>query len=278
MPTARSRAEVWGSPIAHSLSPVLHKAAYEQLNLPWAYERREVTQEQLRASLDACGPEIVGLSLTMPLKEKILTLVTPRSPVVELLHAANTVVRTADGWTLDNTDPWGVVGALGVLPRPVLSAWILGAGATARSVGYALSLQGTSSVTLLVRNLERAEQTLGVLAGLGLDVSARLYDDLAGATLPDLVVNTVPGSESFPLPGDMSVLTQKASLFDVVYSPWPSPAAAAWKDSPQPTVSGIHMLIFQAIRQVRLFVNGDGDQALPDEEKVLQAMRKAVLL
>jgi len=276
VPTARNQAEVWGSPIDHSLSPALHQAAYKALGLPWTYLKREVTEATLQASLEGCGPDIVGLSLTMPLKEEIVKLVTKRSPIVELLGAANTVVRVGDGWMLDNTDPWGVSSALSSLSTSLATAWIVGAGATARSVGYALARMGTRSVTLIVRSLERAEQTRAVLIESGLEVTVRHVDSVVAQAAPDLVVNTVPGSNPFPMVGNIRWLTHESSLFDVVYAPWPSPAALAWEGSPRPIISGLHMLIFQAVRQVRLFVNGDGDHSLPDEEHVLAAMRKAI--
>ena len=277
MLTAKHHCEVWGSPIAHSLSPTLHRAAYAELSLPWSYERREVTEETLVESWDSLAPEIHGLSLTMPLKEAILPLVDDRTPVVDLLGAANTVYRTSDGFRLDNTDPWGVIGALETIESPITDAWILGAGATARSVGYALSLLGTThSVVLVVRSIERAQHTRIVMEKLGIEVSVVTPDAPSSAKVPDLVINTLPGSVPFPFSGDTGWLTDNAALFDVAYSPWPSPAAKAWEGSRQTVVSGLSMLTHQALRQVRLFVSGDAETSVARESHVLAAMARAV--
>lgn len=276
MPTARKSAEVWGSPISHSLSPVLHRAAYSQLGLDWSYDLREVTEAGLLGAFSAVPHQVVGLSLTMPLKTKALEVVKPRSPVVELLGVANTVVRQENGWILDNTDPWGVVGALEPFARPLSTAWILGAGATARSVGYALHLTGAKRIVLVVRNPPRATPTASILGSLGLEVLVVSTEDMAGNDAPDIVVSTLPGGTAFPANGDMSWLTHRSGLLDVAYSPWPSPVAIAWDGSPQPVVSGVSMLVHQALRQVRLFVLGDVESPLPEENGVRVAMERAV--
>lgn len=276
MPTANSRAEVWGSPIAHSLSPVLHRAAYRQLGLDWTYATQEVTEATLKRALGAIPPEVVGLSLTMPLKEGIVELVESRSAVVDALGVANTVSRAGAEWTLDNTDPWGVVGALEAFRTPLSTAWICGGGATARSAGYALQLAGVTRVVVVVRSRERAERTATALGGSGLEVEVITPDAVDREAAPDLVVCALPGDVAFPLLGDISWITRTAGLLDVSYSPWPSPAAVAWKGSPHPVVSGLTMLVFQAVRQIRVFVQGDSARALPDEEAVLRAMRQAV--
>ena len=278
MPIAKKRAEVWGSPIAHSLSPALHRAAYRQLGLDWSYDSREVTEAALGAALDGVSSDVAGLSLTMPLKEAVLELVEARSAVVDLLGVANTVLRAGDGWRLDNTDPWGVLGALEAFSRPLKTASIIGAGATARSAGSALHLIGVTKVVLVARSPDRAKETATVLSAIGLEVVVVQPDTIDSLDAPDVVVSTVPGGATFPLVGDISWLTQQAGLLDVSYSPWPSSGATAWAGSPQPIISGLTMLIFQALRQVRIFVQGDSEQHLPDEDGVLHAMKQAVSL
>ena len=245
--------------------------------MPWTYERREVTQDTLVESFHSVPQNVLGLSLTMPLKEGILDLVEDRTAAVELLGAANTVYRVGEDFRLDNTDPWGVVGALRAFASTIDTAWILGAGATARSVGYALSILGTTtSVVLVVRSVERAHTTRVLMERLGFEISVRTPDQVSQTVLPDLVINTLPGNVAFPLPGDVAWLTDNAGLFDVVYSPWPSPAAQAWAGSPQKVVSGLSMLTHQALRQVRLFVSGDPEKPLPGEDQVLSAMARSV--
>jgi shikimate dehydrogenase len=276
VPTAKPRAEVWGSPVEHSLSPDLHRAAYHALGLDWDYSRREVSSETLEENFANLDASFVGVSLTMPLKEAILGLVQDRDPLVDQLGAANTVWRDQAGWHLSNTDPWGVIGALREIKQKIRCAWILGAGATARSVGHALAESGCEKVVLLVRNPERAKFTLSVLESLGQDVTICLFDDWQKNETPDLVVSTLPGSSPFPLVGPVSELITNSALFDVSYSPWPSAAAVQWEQSSRPVVSGLLMLAHQAVVQVRLFHHHDLTTPLPREDQVLVAMKAAV--
>ena len=216
-----------------------------------------------------------GLSLTMPVKEPILAMVPSRDSVVEILGVANTVYWGGGTPHLANTDPWGVMGALGddelVPQRPL----ILGAGATARAVGYGLSLMGVSGVDLVVRNIERAGGCATILQSLGLDVQIIEMSAVPLAGEWDLVVSTLPGGLRHGVYFS-DELVHTASLFDVTYYPWPSELATRWAASPRSVVSGMGMLVHQALRQVRLFVHQDADVALPLEEEVLLAMKNAV--
>src|SRR5579859_4190175 len=100
------RAAVLGSPIEHSLSPVLHRAAYQALGLPgWRYDKIECDEPGLPRLVDGMGPEWAGLSLTMPLKRVAMTVADEVSPLAEAIGAANTLVfSAAGGKRADNTD------------------------------------------------------------------------------------------------------------------------------------------------------------------------------
>jgi shikimate dehydrogenase len=275
VPSARPWAEVWGSPISHSLSPTLHQAAYSALGLDWDYRAREVTLAGLPDEFAALGEGARGLSLTMPLKEGVLGLVAAREPVVDVLGVANTVVFGPDGPLLTNTDPLGVNGALddaGVEPE---IAWIIGAGATARAVGYALAQRGTREILLVVRDAARAETTADVLRGCGATVTVIHHDRVSEAPSPGLVVSTLPGGTEFPLQ-PATVLIQSSVLFDVAYHPWPSQAATLWLAERATVISGLSMLVHQALHQIRWFVQGSGEQPLPTENSVLSSMKRSV--
>lgn len=110
------RAAVVGHPVAHSLSPVLHRAGYAAAGLAdWTYEAVDCPPGQLAALLAACGPEWAGLSVTMPLKVEALACATAASAAARAVGAANTLVRRADGWYADNTDVAGMVAVLRAL-------------------------------------------------------------------------------------------------------------------------------------------------------------------
>ena len=143
------RAAVLGHPIAHSLSPALHRAAYEWAGLNWRYDACDVTEDSLADFVAACGPEWAGLSLTMPLKRAIIPLLDEVSPLAASVDAVNTVVFR-DGIALgDNTDIPGMVSAISAVQRsPLSTACILGGGATARSALVAIARLGAREVVL----------------------------------------------------------------------------------------------------------------------------------
>jgi shikimate dehydrogenase len=273
--TAEHEFEVWGQPVRHSLSPALHRAAYKVLGLEWSYQYRDVSEESLASVFSNVGDTLGGVSLTMPLKQAILGLVAQRDPIVDTLRAANTVYRHGSRMTLSNTDAWGFEQALDRHNIRAPHAWILGAGATARAVGYALSRRGTGDVALCVRNPERAQETADVLRGYGVSVSTHQLGETGGLELPQLVVSTLPGGVT-EVPGISSDLVGSAALCDVAYAPWPSHLATQWNGSPHPVMSGLWMLAYQAVAQIRLFLHQSVDTPLPQEEEVFSAMITAV--
>jgi shikimate dehydrogenase len=275
--TASSRRnEVWGSPIAHSQSPQLHLAAYAALGVNWEYRRTQVTVEELPTAFGTLDSAVGGLSLTMPLKEGILELVSDHRGPVDLLHAANTVVRENQGWWLDNTDWWGVHQVLtdheGVDGATV---WLLGAGATARSVLYALSYLSPARVVMVVRDPSRARVSAVLADTLLLDYEVRTFGDVEELDAPDWVISTVPGG-AVDKPDAFRAAAGVSQYLDAAYDPWPTPLASIWAQEEQPAISGLEMLTNQALAQVRCFVNGDSQTPLADEARVLSQMRQAV--
>ncbi|MGW7243041.1 shikimate dehydrogenase [Streptomyces sp. NPDC054804] len=271
MPTRATdarRAAVLGKPIAHSLSPVLHRAAYDELGLTgWSYERFEVDETRLPGFLGQLGPEWAGLSLTMPLKRAVIPLVDEISETAASVDAVNTVVFTEDGRRLgDNTDIPGMVAALrehGI--EQVDSAAILGAGATASSALAALARICTGEVVAYVRSEERAAEMRQW--GERLDVQVRTADwsDAEQALHAPLVIATTPAGTTDALAA--AVPERPATLFDVLYHPWPTALAARWSMFGGAVVSGLDLLVHQAVLQV--------EQMTGRAPAPLDAMRRA---
>jgi shikimate dehydrogenase len=248
-----NRAAVLGSPIAHSLSPVLHTAAYAALGLgDWAYTAIECDEAGLPALLASCDDQWAGLSLTMPLKRAVLPLLDRTEPLALDVGGANTVVFERGERHGYNTDVPGMVAALaeaGVIAPS--RATILGAGATACAALGALRETGLTSAVVLVRDQARAGGLLAAAARLGMVVDLRPFESGVGAG--DLLVSTVPAGAAdfyaeragFTRPGPSVVL-------DVVYHPWPTPLAQAAARSGAVVVSGFDLLLHQAARQVEL--------------------------
>ncbi len=240
------RCAVWGSPIEHSLSPVLHRAAYDALGLrDWTYERREVTEDDFVSALGALDESWRGLSLTMPLKEVALGAAAAASDQARRTGCANTLVRSPIGWAADNTDVHGIAQALreSGLDR-VASVVVVGSGATARSAVAAASLLGARHVTLMTRAEPRPE-TLRLALALGLEVATA---SMGQWPVTDAVVSTVP-------PGSLSGLTDlpaAGTVLDVVYGEGETPLQRAARARGWTVVPGTEMLLHQAAEQVRL--------------------------
>lgn len=267
------RLAVLGSPIAHSRSPELHTAAYGVLGLPWRYERVEVPSGALPRFVDGLTPDWRGLSLTMPLKHEVLPLLVDRSEAVEISGAANTVMLDAAGPHGFNTDVAGIVGALadhGVTDADTVH--VIGTGNTAASALLAAARLGASRVLVSGRSLDGLAELERLGDRLGLHTEWRLY----GSEVPvraDLVVNTLPGDVD---PGDVPEADLGGVLMEVPYDPWPTPRASRWAAREALVVSGLEMLLHQAIEQVRIFVTGVEGGTIDDEEAVVTAMRRAV--
>lgn len=253
-----TRAAVVGSPVAHSLSPVLHGAAYAALGLgDWSYGRVEVPQGALAAHVGSLGPEWMGLSVTMPGKEEALALADDAGPAARAVGAANTLVRRETGWYADNTDVHGLQAALteagvGTVSRAV----VVGAGATARSAILALHTLGAQEVTLCVRDRTRPA-TDALLERLGMRVHRRALSE--GIPLDtEVVLSTLPGG--VPAPPVLPAGAQPPVVMDVSYAPWPSAladvVATATHDRVR-VVRGTRMLLHQAVRQVELMTGLD---------------------
>ncbi|MFF9586392.1 shikimate dehydrogenase [Streptomyces achromogenes] len=253
MPTRATdgrRAAVLGSPIAHSLSPVLHRAAYEAAGLTgWSYDSFDVDEAALPGFLDRLGPEWAGLSLTMPLKRAVIPLLDEVSDTAASVDAVNTLVFTEDGRRRgDNTDIPGMVAALrehGI--EEVGSAAILGAGATASSALAALARICTGEVVAYVRSEARAAEMRQW--GERLDVEVRTADwaDAAEALSAPLVIATTPAGTTDALA--TAVPERPATLFDVLYDPWPTELAARWSMFGGAVVGGLDLLVHQAVLQ-----------------------------
>ncbi|MDP4508095.1 shikimate dehydrogenase [Nonomuraea turcica] len=255
------RAAVLGSPIGHSLSPYLHRAAYQAMDLDgWSYEAFECDEARLPGLLDELVPmrgqapqdadAWAGLSLTMPLKRAVLPLLDSVSELAVEVGGANTVVFRDGLRHGDNTDVYGIEQALAEagVPAP-RSATVLGGGATAASTLAALRNLGLFSTTLLVRDPARAGETVEVAERLGVALAVETFDKLDALTGVDLVVSTLPSGAADAF---ADRLARVPALFDVVYSPWPTRAAAAVQAAGGTVVGGFAMLLHQAARQVEL--------------------------
>ncbi|MFB7333454.1 shikimate dehydrogenase [Streptomyces adustus] len=266
--TEARRAAVLGSPIAHSLSPVLHRAAYDRLGLDgWTYDRFDVDEAALPGFFAELGPEWAGLSLTMPLKRAVIPLLDGISETAAAIETVNTVVFTEGGRRVgDNTDVPGMVAALrerGI--EQVDTAAVLGAGATASSALAALARICTGEVVAYVRSEARAAEMRQWGERLEVEVRTADWADAAEALRFPLVVATTPAGTTDDLAA--AVPERPATLFDVLYDPWPTTLAARWSMYGGAVVGGLDLLVHQAVLQV--------EQMTGRAPAPVEAMRKA---
>ena len=271
---------VLGSPIGHSQSPALHRAAYGVLGLDWQYEAIEMESGGLAGFIRTRGPEWRGLSLTMPLKREVIPLLAVVDGLAQLTGGANTVLfqEGADGLTLQgfNTDVFGIVEAFrdaGV--ERLTNVRMLGAGATAASALVAVAQLGASRVVVSARSAHKLVALFDLGDQLGIDVHAESPDCGDDGIVPEAVISTLPGGADHSYRFDSSTRASSV-LFDVAYDPWPSPLAASWLEVGGRVIPGIEMLVNQALMQVRIFVGGKPDCILRRESAVLDAMRESV--
>ena len=272
------RLAVLGSPIAHSKSPQLHAAAYQVLGLPWSYTAIEVVEGSLGAFLNTCDESWRGLSLTMPLKREVLPMLASRTRLVDTVGAANTVLFDDQGGVHGfNTDVAGIVAAFGDHGVTSLeSVQILGGGATAASVLAAAAQLGARRAIVSTRDPAKSAFLQPIADALTIDLTVRpLGIQDRSLIVPSAVISTLPGGVEHGMVYPAAV-RQGAALLDVAYEPWPSELASAWTAVGGTVVSGLEMLLHQAIGQVRIFVTGDQDGVLPNELAVVAAMRASV--
>lgn len=251
--TSLRRAAVLGSPIEHSLSPVLHRAAYRALDLDWEYSAVEVDQETLRDFWTHIDDSWVGLSLTMPLKVAVMPYLRSVSARASSVHAANTVIFHQGEASGHNTDIPGMIHALDqVQPQAELvrSAAIIGGGATARSaVAASIERHGKGlAITICARRGEQAYELVKLAEALGGRADVLDWQDRRAAMTADVVISTIPGGSDsqLPLPASMGV------LLDVAYDPWPSDLVTRWRDAGGVAATGADLLLWQAVHQVEL--------------------------
>jgi shikimate dehydrogenase len=275
-PAAPGQAAVLGRPIGHSLSPVLHRAAYAALGLrDWSYEAVELDEAGLPGWFAGLGPQWRGLSLTMPLKQAAIELMDDVTALVRTVGAVNTVTWDRDRRAIgDNTDVHGIVEALraeGV--KDVGTACVLGAGATACSAVAALAELGCRELLLQARSTARARPALEVAERVGVAASVVGLDRFRSALEAEVLISTLPSAPAADWAQALAALHQHLPggrpagvLLDVTYQPWPTRAAQVWTAAGGVAVGGFEMLLHQAAAQVALMTG---------REAPIDAMRRA---
>lgn len=257
-----------GDPVAHSISPAIHTAAFEALGLRAAYSVRRTGAEELSATLRAAAEEGGG-NVTLPHKERVAGLLDLSTPAVTATGACNCFwLDPRSGLSGDNTDVGGFLASLPTVGLGGLAGarvLLVGAGGAARAVLYACVLQGAAAVDILNRSRRRA---LAMVSAVGRDVGRVLpdADHLAGPY--DLVVNaTSLGLRSDdPLPTAPPHGEVRAAM-DLVYAEGGTAWSRVVAERGVPVTDGVEMLVQQAALSLRRWY--------PDADPPLDVMRSA---
>ena len=260
---------------------MIHEAAYRVLGLDWSYERIEVRKGGLRPFMEGLSPEWHGLSLTMPLKEEAAKFADSLDRAAEATKAVNTLFRTEAGWAGFNTDVFGIVQAIHQANLGELkTVLVIGSGATATSAVAAVKqLAPAAKVLVHARNKATRRDLVQFAMGLGLACKPALNLKRA-ARKASLTIATLPGGALNQVAESLAKgrgLQPNGAIFDVAYQPWPSSFAGVWANAGKPIISGLEMLLWQAVAQIRIFTTGDPAIALPNEVAVVEAMRHALV-
>ena len=247
---------VIGDPVEHSRSPQMHNAAFAKAGLDYVYVPFHVRPKDLAAAIAGFKAiNVVGINVTLPHKQAVISHLTSISREAELIGAVNTLTFTDEGIHGDNTDAPGVLRALeenGNMSVPVgENVVVLGAGGAARAVVVALALAGVASITIANRTVERAvalAEEMGQKTGISMQGLG-----LADAQLPVavresmLLINTATVSmdATHPLVISADWLQPNTIVYDIVYTPPVTPLMRAAAARGCETLGGIGMLVHQ---------------------------------
>ena len=240
---------VLGSPISHSLSPVIHQVAYEFLEISAKYSAVEVSSGKLAKYLDSTAPELNSFSLTMPLKEELVDLGFPTSDLALRIRSGNTLIKLDSGWRVDTTDVIGFQQSVAAKTNATFqSVLILGGGATARAAIAAFDSVGVS-IDIASRSEHRRVSLLN--SALFAEVAVIAFDDQIQWSKYDLVINTSPAGAADQLVAHIAGAS--ALLFESLYHPWPTALMGFWRSVGLESIDGLDLLVHQAISQIAIF-------------------------
>lgn len=248
-----TRLAVLGSPIAHSLSPTIHRAAYRFLHLDWQYDAIEVREGGLRDFLDSCDADWRGLSLTMPLKAEAIAVCGEVDALAIQVGGANTITWSGSKSQARNTDVLGFSNALqraGV--GHIGSVAILGGGATARA-GVAAASEFAEEITVYLRNSKRQGGLRRAIGDKGCELLIAPWAQAVEGLAAPLVISTTPKGATDSLA--IRVPIAPGLLFEALYDPWPTALVSAWVGNGGRVLGGLDLLVEQAIEQLRLFAS-----------------------
>ena len=271
------RAGLIGHPLGHSISPAIFASAFAAAGIDATYEPWDTEPDVLAGRIEALrGDGFLGASVTIPFKEAVVPMLDTTEAAAKTSGAVNTIVHHSGQLVGHNTDVAGFARSLkedAGFDASGKRCVLLGAGGAARAVGLALVEAGASVIYVVGRQPRRVEGVVLSLKALtrpGTTISWAYWGDgsfLRSLSEADLVVNCTPvGTAGSPTAGqspiDAKLISEKSTVFDLVYNPSPTPLVAAAQARGAKAIGGLSMLVYQAAEQFKLWTNQDPDVAV----------------
>lgn len=269
-----TRAAVIGSPVTHSLSPLLHNAAFNSLGMDWEYLALEITESELDEVLAQMrSGNLGGLSVTMPFKTRVASLVDECTSTAEKLSAVNCVVANEKGLIGHNTDGDGFLNGLiheAQFDPKGKKVAVIGAGGAARAVIEALARSGAASIMVVNRTPAKAESAADLAGEVG---AVGTLKDISGA---DLVVNATSigmKDNQVDIPCSVDLLHSSQLVVDLIYHPLETRWISLAKQKGIDSHNGVSMLLFQAAEAFTLWTGEEAPISIM-QEAITQELKK----
>ncbi len=246
---------IFGFPIGHTLSPVIHNAAFRSLNLPHQYLPFEVHPNRLKEAVSGVSAlGIYGVNVTRPHKETIIPYLSRLTKNAQKIGAVNTVEVVKGQLVGHNTDGEGFLQSLltAKVDPADHSVILLGAGGAARAVAVSLLGKKIKTLTIIARSSERGNalvNDLSLLSSRKIKIMLHPFDSKpVFSNEPVLMINTTPlgMKQSDPLPYSPTAFGPEWILADLIYIPYKTPLLLAAEKMGLKIVPGLGMLLYQA--------------------------------
>jgi len=269
-----------GESIQHSISPALHAAAFNSLNLDHEYVVWDIDNNSLQSFIDEIQQKSIdGFNITIPHKQSIMQYLDIIDPVAESIGAVNTVINKNGLLTGYNTDLYGITKTFDLLGEDLIGKKVvlIGAGGAAKSIVYYLSSIHIESLSIVNRSIDRAKDMFKENQDGNAPPIYAFGEEASNViTNADIIINATPygmsgSSVANELPPMDLHLSKKHLVFDLVYNPIMTPLLQLIKDAGGRYTGGLHMLVYQAAKSFEIWNNVE-----PDIEAMINAGQQAL--
>lgn len=273
-----------GNPVGHSISPVIHNTLADIMGIDLVYTTFKVEDDQVEAAVKgAYALDILGMNVTVPHKQAVMGSLKEIDPLAEAIGAVNTLARVDGGYKGYNTDILGLARELEeenvcIKDNPVL---IIGAGGAARAIAFLCASRGASSVTVINRTVEKAQNIAGAVNGYyGIDlVKAVSIDqalDLQGdgyVAIQTTSVGLYPDVDNV-LIKDENFYRKVGAGVDIIYNPYTTRFMKILGEQGKPAYNGLKMLLYQGVAAFEIWNNCSVSKDMAD--RVYESMKEAM--